>query len=142
VRRASLLLLLAVLFVTGCGQNARQKYAARADAVCKKYKAKTDALTRPTDLPGFARTATQTLAILRSARTELRRLQPPADERRAAEAWLNQFDVLIRDVELLRDNAKADKAAAVQRIAQTSLRDNARANRLGRQLGMKACSTD
>jgi hypothetical protein len=140
--------MLTIALVAGCGGGTsgerltRDQYAEKADAVCSKYKQKTDALERPADLAGLARIADQTVSILRDARGEFHKLRPPANEQATADAWLDQFDLLIQDVEQIRDKAKAKDIGAVQKIAQTSLQHNQRANELGVKLGMTVCSKD
>lgn len=140
--------MLTIALVAGCGGGGsgerltRDQYAERADAICSKYKQKTDALERPSDLAGLAHVADQTLSILHDARGEFHKLRPPANEQATADAWLDQFDRLIEDIEQLRDKAKADDVTGVQKIAQTSLQHNRRANELGVQLGMTVCSKD
>ena len=91
---------------------------------------------------GLAKIADQTLSILHDARGDFRKLRPPANEQATADAWLDQFDLLITDVEQIRDKAKASDVTGVQQIAQKSLEHNQRANELGSQLGMTVCSKD
>src|SRR5438046_6383047 len=101
VRRA-FPLLLALVFAAGCGGGGssgqrltREQYAARADAICTKYKQKSDAISRPATLPDLAKIADQVLPLLDDARGELRSLRPPEHEEATAKAWLDEFDVLI-----------------------------------------------
>jgi hypothetical protein len=146
VRRAHPLLLVVVLLTAcgGGGGNAltREQYAAKADAICGKYKRQTDSLARPANLADLSKVADQVLPILDHARSELRRLKPPADEQDTANAWLAQFDVIISDVEKIRDKAKENDTAAVQALARPALQHDQRANELARQLGMTVCSKD
>lgn len=137
MRRASPLLL-AIVFVAACGGG--KSYAAKADAVCAKYKQQTNILKRPASLAGLAVLAQQTLPLLRSARRELGALSPPDDKKATATAWLEQFDVTIADIEKIRDAAKADDSATVRSVAAAALKHNERANDLAAQLGMKVCS--
>jgi hypothetical protein len=148
VRRA-LPLLLAVALLAGCGGGGgngealtREEYAAKADAICGKYKKQTDSLARPANLSDLAEVAGRIVPILDKARGELRKLKPPADEQATAAAWLDQFDVIIDDVEKIRDKAKANDPAGVQAQARPALLHNERANQLATQLGMKVCSKD
>jgi hypothetical protein len=148
VRRA-LPLLLAVALLAGCGGGGgngealtRAEYAAKADAICGKYKKQTDSLARPANPSDLAEVADQVVPILDKARGELRKLKPPADEQATAAAWLDQFDVIIDDVEKIRDKAKANDPAGVQAQAQPALQHNERANQLATQLGMTVCSKD
>jgi hypothetical protein len=147
--RWALSLLLVTSILAGCGGGGggdealtREEYADRADAICGKYKKQTDALARPSNLSDLAHIADQVLPILEKARNELRDLEPPANEEATADAWLDQFDVIIEDVEKIRDEAKAGDNAGVQALAQPALEHNNRANELATQLGMTVCNED
>jgi hypothetical protein len=148
VRRATPLVL-AIVVLAGCGSSGssgqrltRDEYAKRADAICSKYKQRTDALSRPSDLAGLAKVSDQVLPILHSARGELRALRPPQAEEVTANAWLGEFDHIIRDVEKIRDAAKKNDSAAVQAAARPALQDDQHSNQLASQLGMTVCSKD
>jgi hypothetical protein len=147
VRRASPLLL-AILLVAGCGSAShgqrltREQFAAKADAICTKYKQKADALSRPATLSELGDLSDQVLALLGDARRELRRLRPPQNEEETANAWLDEFDVNIDDVEKIRDAARKNDKAAVQQASEPALRHNQRFNELATQLGMTACNKD
>ena len=142
-------LVLATVLVAGCGNGGssdqrltREQYAKKADAICTKYKHKTDALSRPATLSDLADLASQVLPFLRAARGELRALPPPQNEEATANAWLDQFDVIIDDVTNIRDKAKQKDSAGVQAAAAPALKHNQRANDLAAQLGMTVCSKD
>ena len=146
MRRAFPLLLVVVL-LAACGGDGgkpltREQYAAKADAICGKYKKQTDALPRPANLADLGKVAGQVIPILEGAHSDLRKLKPPADEEATANAWLDQFDVIIGDDEKIRDKANDNDTAAVQALAGPALEHNQRANQLARQLGMATCSTD
>ncbi len=148
MRRAAPLLL-AIVLAAGCGSGGskdqrltRDEYAAKADAVCSKYKAKADALSRPATLSDLAEVSDQVLPLLHSARGELRALRPPQNEEATAKAWLDEFDVIIDDIEKIRDAAKKNDAAAVQAAATPALRHNEHSNDLATQLGMTVCNKD
>ena len=82
------------------------------------------------------------LPILDHARSDLHKLKPPADEQATANAWLDQFDVIISDVEKIRDKANDNDTAAVQALAGPALQHDQHANELATQLGMTVCSKD
>jgi hypothetical protein len=146
VRRAFPLLLVVVL-LAACGGDGgkpltQEQYAAKADAICGKYKKQTDALAQPANLADLGKVADQVIPILEGARSDLGKLKPAADEETTANAWLHQFDVIIGDVGKIRDKANDNDTAAVQALAGPALEHNQRANQLARQLGMTVCSTD
>ena len=148
MRRASTLLL-AIVVLAGCGGSdssgqrlTRDEYAKQADAICSKYKQKTDALSRPATLSDLADVADQVLPLLDDARGELRDLRPPQNEEATANAWLDEFDVITDDVKKIRDAAKKNDGAAVQAAAAPALQHNQHANELATQLGMTVCSKD
>jgi outer membrane murein-binding lipoprotein Lpp len=144
VRRAYALVLASIV-LAGCGASdgsrlTREQYASKADAVCQKYKQKSDALSSPTTLPALASVADRLLPLLNDARRELRALRPPAREQATANAWLDAFDVSIDDVRKIRDRAKAGDRAGVGDVATRAQQHNGRANELAAQLGMTVCS--
>jgi hypothetical protein len=146
VRRASTLLV-AIVVLGGCGGSGsggqrltRAEYAKQADAICSKYKQKTDALSRPATLSDLADIADQVLPLLHDAKGELRKLRPPQNEDATASAWIAEFDVIIGDVEKIRDAAKKNDSAAVQAAAGPALQHDQHANDLATQLGMTVCN--
>jgi hypothetical protein len=141
-------LLLAVAVLAGCGGGGggdaltREQYAQKADAVCTKYKNKTDDLGNPANLSDLADVADKVIPILHDARNELRQLKPPANEEGTADDWLDEFDVIIDDVEKIRDKARDNDTAAVRRLAQPALEHDQKANDLATRLGMTVCNKD
>ena len=75
-------------------------------------------------------------------RGELRALRPPAAEQATAQAWLDEFDLIVQDVKNIRDKAKNNDTAGVQAAAQPALKHDQHANELAAQLGMTVCSKD
>jgi hypothetical protein len=130
--------LLSIALVAGCGGS--KSYAAKADAVCKKYTKQTRALGNPSNMAELATIADKTLPILDSAAKELAALQPPPDEKAAAGRWLAQFATLRADLREIRDKAKAGDTAGVTAIALKAQKDNTKANELGTRLGFKVCN--
>ena len=148
MRRASPLLL-AIVLLAGCGSSGssgqrltRGEYAKQADAICSKYKQKTDALARPATLSDLADVSDQVLPLLHDARGELHALRPPQNEEATANAWLDEFDVIIGDVKKIRDEARKNDGAAVQAAAAPALQHDRHSNDLATQLGMTICSKD
>jgi len=139
--------MLALVLLAGCGSSTgktltAKEYAARADAICAKYKRQTAALERPTSIPEVAQAADRVLDVVGRARKELGRLDPPAGEGTTVKAWLHAFDVIVADVRTIRNRAKANDLEGVGAVATPALEHNRRANGLARRLGMTVCSSD
>jgi len=145
VRGASALTV-ALLLLPACGGSGetltRQEYAHKADAICAKGKAKTNALPSPANLQELGRVADQTLDALADARSELQKLNPPPQERALTNQWLAAIERLEDDVARIRDSAKANDRRAVFNRAATAQNHNARANELAARLGLRVCNKD
>jgi hypothetical protein len=148
VRRASLLVLISFA-AGGCGGGSgggggerlsRADYASKADAICRKYNQKTRSLGHVRNLSELAKAFDKALPILDDALAELGTLKPPESEQGTASRWLAQSQVLKRDLEQIRDRAKAKDMKRVQSLFAKATRDDQRGNELAKQLGMKVCS--
>jgi hypothetical protein len=142
-------LLLALLFVSGCGGGgggskrlSRAEYASKADAVCGKYNQQTRALQNPTSLSELAKVADKTLPILDNAIRDLRKLKPPANEQATVDEWLAGVENLKGDLTEIRDKAKGNDMAGVQAVVPKAQEHNTRSNQLATQLGMSVCNRD
>jgi hypothetical protein len=148
VRRASLLVL-TVALAAGCGGGGgsserltRADYAKKADAICGKYNQQTKALANPKSLSDLADVADKTLPILDNALSDLRKLQPPANEQATADQWLAEVEKLKGDLKELRDKARDKDIKAVQAVVPQATEHNTKANQLATQLGMTVCNKD
>jgi hypothetical protein len=142
--RRSLVLAVCALALAGCGGSggerlSRAEFVAQADAICRKYEARLDALGQPTNVAGLRSFADKALPIARAGRDELDDLQPPEELDETYDAWLEQGDEAIDIVERLRDAAQEGDQAEIGRIALDAQRTDAESNRLGRELGFKQC---
>jgi hypothetical protein len=146
VRGASLLLL-ALVIAAGCGGSGssrltRDQYAAKADSICAKYNQQTKALANPSNLSDLADVADKTLPILDHALSDLRKLQPPADEQTTVDQWLAQVENLEGDLKEIRDKARSNDMTGVQAVVPKASEHNAKSNQLATQLGMSVCNKD
>jgi len=156
VRPAALLFLVTVL-AAGCGGDnssgnssstssggarlSRSDYAAKADAICKKYNAKTKQIgNNSKSLSDVARAFDQALPLLENALAELKALKPPKSEQRDVDEWLAQSQVLKHDLQEMRDKAKAKDLKGVQEAFARASANDKQGNRLAAKLGMKVCS--
>jgi len=149
VRRASLLVLVPLL-AAGCGGGggsgggakrlSAADYAAKADAICRKYNKQTNNLGNPKTLAGLAKAFDRALPVLDNVLAELRTLKPPAKEQHGVDRWLAQSEVLKRDLTDLRDQAKAKNRKGVQSAFIRASGDVKAANEQAAKLGLKVCS--
>ena len=153
MRRAALLLLLTV-FAAGCGGGGsggrsssdgdrltRAEFAAKADAICKKYNQKTKQIGQNSkSLADVAKAFDQALPLLENALSEIKALKPPKSEQRSVDEWLAQSQVLKHDLQEMRDKAKAKDLKGVQEAYARATSNDREGNRLAAKLGMKVCS--
>ena len=130
--------------MTGCGGgNDRltpDEYASKADAICAKYQERIQGVSASTP-EALAKAADRTLEAFDDATRELRELKPPESEAQLVEQWFAKLDVLKRDVEKIRDRARAGDVQGVRELAPLGLEHNREANKLAERLGMSVCSS-
>ena len=85
--------------------------------------------------------ADKTIPILDKAIHDLRKLKPPADEKKVADQWLSQVDGLKNDLSEIRDKAKSNDMQGVQAIVPRAQNHNSRSNELATELGMSVCNS-
>jgi hypothetical protein len=119
----------------------RSEFAAKADAICKKYNAKTKQIgNNSKSLSDVVKAFDQALPLLDSALSELRALKPPKSEQRNVDEWLAQSQVLKHDLQEMRDKAKAKDLKGVQDAFARASANDRQGNHLAAKLGMKVCS--
>ena len=126
----------------GCGGGERlskAEFVAQADAICRRYEARLDALGQPMNVTELRSFADKALPIAKDGREDLGKLSPPAELEDSYDAWLDQGDEAIEIVERLRDAAADGDNAAIEKIAADARRTDAEANRLARELGFEQC---
>ena len=154
--RPAALLFLVTLLAAGCGGGgssnssstssggsrlSRSDYAAKADAICKKYNAKTKQIgNNSKSLSDVAKAFDQALPLLENALAELKALKPPKSEQHSVDEWLAQSQVLKHDLQEMRDKAKAKDLKGVQEAFARASANDKQGNRLAAKLGMKVCS--
>jgi hypothetical protein len=125
----------------GGDRLSRSQYAAKADAICKKYNEKTKQIgNNSKSLSDVAKAFDQALPVLENALAELRALKPPKNEQRQVDEWLAQSQVLKHDLQEMRDKAKAKDLKGVQDAFARASANDRQGNRLAAKLGMKVCS--
>ena len=143
--RRALLSFGACVALAGCGGDgggdrlSRAELVSRADAICRTYEARLDALGQPTNVDELKEFADKSVPIAKEGRDELRALEPPEDLEATYDAWLEQGDEAIEIVERLRDAAEDGDTAEIQRIARDAQRADTESNRLAGELGFRQC---
>ena len=126
---------------SGGDRLSRSEFAAKADAICKKYNAKTKQIgNNSKSLSDVAKAFDQALPLLDNALAELKTLKPPKSEQHDVDKWLAQSEVLKHDLQEMRDKAKAKDLKGVQEAFPRASANDRLGNRLAAKLGMKVCS--
>jgi hypothetical protein len=147
VRWASTLLL-ALLLAAGCGGGGgskpltRDQYAAKADAICGKYKQQLKFPEGVSSMSKLVVAVDKMSPVLAKALDEIRKLKPPADEQATVDGWLAQVENLEGDLKEFRDKAKSNDIQGVENFLSKATRHNAKSRQLATQLGMKVCNED
>ena len=136
------LLMLAIMVASGCGgvsgRLSREQYAAKADAICRKYQR--HARATPSNLSEVVTTLDKALPLLAKALDEVRGLKPPKDEQATADEWLRQSDKVKDALEELRTKAKANDSEGARAASAKLTRLDTRTGELATQLGMTVCN--
>ena len=133
------------LVIAGCGGGgngdrlSRAEFVSQADAICRRYEARLEALGQPMNVTELRSFADKALPIAKDGRRELEDLEPPEELEDTYDAWLEQGDEAIEIVERLRDAAADGDRAEIGRIAADAQRTDAEANRLAGELGFEEC---
>jgi hypothetical protein len=143
--RRLLVVALAVTLVAGCGGGggkrlSKTQYAARADAICRKYNRLSQAIANPKSLKQLADAVDKITPLLDRSVTELRKLSPPKNEQATADQWLGKVKAIRDDLAKVGDKADKKDAKGVGAALQAGAADQQRGNQLAGQLGMTDCS--
>jgi hypothetical protein len=145
VRWASTLLL-ALVLAAGCGGGGgskrltRDQYAAKADAICAKYKQQLRIPEGVSSMSELVASIDKASPVLAKALDEIRKLKPPADEQATVDGWLAQAENLEGDLKEIRDKAKSNDMQGVLNVLSKATRHNTKSRQLATQLGMKVCN--
>ena len=107
-------LVLTILVLAGCGgttgsgspSRSREEYTSKADAICREYYRRTDAIVADT-FSELAPALDKVLPILDKALGEVHGLEPPESEQATVDQWLRLSDKVRADMKEMRDKARA-----------------------------------
>jgi hypothetical protein len=146
MQRALLLVLVLPALLAACGGDSggarltKAEFASKADAICEKYNKQAESLDSPKSLTELADVADNTIPILRNAIGEWRKLNPPQSEADTVDEWINSVELLVGDLEEMRDQADKGSMQGVQKVVPQADQHNRRTNELATQLGMSVCN--
>ena len=148
MRRARVALVAAavVLAAAACGDGdgedrlSREEWVRAADAICTDYDGRLEQLPDPNTLDELADVAERAHPIARAGVRRLRALRPPAELANDVDEWLDRNDANVRTIERLGDAARAGDETRVQEIASAGADNEAAADALARELGLRACA--
>jgi hypothetical protein len=147
MRRAPLLLLAAALALAGCGGGgktalSKSEFVAQANAICKDYDARIDALGDPASLEDLVGLAAKAKPIAEDGVAKLRALKAPEELQAGYDEYLATGDVNIELLVQLGEAAKSGDVAAIEKMG-TDGEDNAdKAHGIAAELGLTECAKD
>ena len=150
MRRTFLLVLpgLAALALAGCGGGGdsaggtltKAEFVAQANAICKDYDARIDALGDPGSIEDLVGLAEKAKPIAEDGVARLRALKAPENLQASYDEYLATGDANIELLVQLGEAAKSGDVAAIEKIG-TEGEDNAdKAHGIAAELGLTECA--
>ena len=137
---------MALALAAGCGAGGgskrltRNQYAAKADAICAKYKQQLKVPEGVSSMSELVASVDKGLPVLAKVLDEMRKLRPPVDEQATVDGWLAQIQNVEGDLKAIRDEAKSNDRQGVLNVLSKGTRHNAKSRQLATQLGMTVCN--
>jgi hypothetical protein len=136
-----LALVLACL-AAGCGGSAKEDFQKQANAICKRYDAKINALgtpSSPADIPQYVEKA---IPIIQQGLAELRALKPPQGLEADYKLMLDETEKAVPAARNLADAAAKNDAAAVQKALKEGNAANQKSDRFATKIGLSECAAN
>lgn len=147
MRRSPLLVLAAALALAGCGGGGtsggtltKAEFVAQANAICKDYEARIDALGEPGSIDDLVDLAAKAKPIAESGVAQLRALKPPEELQTRYDEYLATGDVNVALLAQLGIAAKAGDFAAIEKIGTEGEDNSDRAHGIAAELGLTECA--
>lgn len=143
MRRAALAVALALL--AGCGGDDDpggdpQAYRTDGDRICRDYQEAIAKLGQPDALSDLGPYIEKALPVLSRTVGQIERLDPPADQRDAYEAFRDQARQTVERAKALREAAADADADEVQRLLKDAATASERRKALAADAGLDACA--
>lgn len=152
MRRSHLLLLsgLAALALAGCGGGGDQsgrtltkaELVAQANAICKDYDARIDALGDPGSIEDLVGLSEKAKPIAEDGVARLRALKAPEDLQASYDEYLATGDANIELLVQLGEAAKSGDVAAIEKIGTEGENNADKAHGIAAELGLTECAKD
>jgi hypothetical protein len=135
-----------VALVAGCGGGSEAprlssaQFASRADAICRTYNSRSNAIAQPNSLAELATAINKLVPLLDQSIEKLQKLSPPKDEQADVDKWLAGVQRLEDDLRSVQASATKKDAQGVRAALESGDAHNKRSNAMAEKLGLTVCS--
>ncbi len=136
------------LVAAGCGGSggggerlSLEDFVAQADAICKEYEGKLDALGEPKTMSDLADLVREGKAVASEQMVKLRELSPPGEIEASVDEAYATLDQQIRLFDDLIEAASAEDTAKVNEIVEQGTVLDDKADALAKKVGLKECGS-
>ena len=135
-----------VALVAGCGGGSEAprlssaQFASRADAICRTYNSRSNAIAQPNSLAELATAINKLVPLLDQSIEKLQKLSPPKDEQADVDKWLAGVQRLEDDLRSVQASAAKKDEQGVRAALESGDAHNKRSNAMAAKLGLTVCS--
>jgi len=135
-----------VALVAGCGGGSEAprlssaQFASRADAICRTYNSRSNAIAQPNSLTELATAINKLVPLLDQSIEKLQKLSPPKDEQADVDKWLAGVQRLEDDLRSVQASAAKKDEQGVRAALESGDAHNKRSNAMAAKLGLTVCS--
>ena len=145
MRWAPVALLVSLLAASGCGGDdrlSRAEYVREADAICEKYEKRLEEVREPQSLAEVPGYVDEARPVVEEGISELRDLEPPEDVQPKVDRWLSKNEQNLARIDDLSEAAEANDEQTVRDALGKLAENEEEADRLARDIGLRACAED
>jgi predicted lipoprotein len=137
LRPAAVLSAAAVVALAGCGGS---DYPASADAVCKTYNKKINAVAKPRSTAQLSTYIGQVTPLFRQAIAKLQAVKPPSDKKSAYNSYVSVLSQEADTLDQAGAAAKTNPRQAVTLILTAQQKLSAQEKQNAKNAGLKSCA--
>jgi hypothetical protein len=116
------------------------QFASKADAICRTYNSRSNAIAQPNSLAELATAIDKLVPLLDRSIESCRSCSPPKDEEADVDKWLAGVQRFEDDLRSVQASAAKKDEQGVQAALQAGDAHNKRSNAMAEKLGMTVCS--